>query len=338
MKILITGGAGYIGSHTAVELFSAGHTPVILDNFVNSEPFVIDRIGEIVGARPALYEGDCIDRNFVQEVFAKEQGIGAVIHFAGYKAVGESIQEPLKYYRNNLLSLITVLEAMSAHGCMRIVFSSSATVYGEPDVNPIPETAPRKKAMSPYGATKVMCEDILEDATKSGVGVRAIALRYFNPIGAHPSGKIGELPKGTPNNLVPYLTQAVVGVRPQLTVFGDDYDTEDGTCIRDFIHVVDLAKAHVSAVECITKEGIQPYDVYNVGTGAGTSVRTLIDTFERVNKTQVPHVIGQRREGDIASCYARVEKIAKDMGWHAERTLEDALVDAWRWELECGKK
>lgn len=332
MKILVTGGAGYIGSHTVVELFQAGHTPVIVDSFVNSERFVIDRIEDIVGTRPTLYEGDCTDVNYVGDVFAKEVDIDAVIHFAGHKAVGESVAQPLRYYRNNLVSLITLLEIMQKFGCTRMVFSSSATVYGVPDTNPICETAPRKKAASPYGATKAMCEDIIEDVTKGGVGIRAIALRYFNPVGAHPSGKIGELPKGVPNNLVPYLTQAAAGVREQLTVFGNDYDTPDGTCVRDFIHVMDLARAHVAALAYLQKNETKLYDVYNVGTGIGTSVRALIDAFERVNASSVPYTIGPRRPGDIPVCYASVEKIQHDMHWRAQRTIEDALVDAWRWE------
>ncbi len=332
MKVLVTGGAGYIGSHTVVELFSVGHTPVIVDNFCNSEKWIVDRIEEISGKRPVVYEGDCADKDFVAEVFEKEKDIDAVIHFAGYKAVGESVEKPLEYYRNNLNTLITLLDVMPEHGTDKLVFSSSATVYGEPEQNPILESAPRQKAESPYGATKMMCEDIIEDVTKSKKPVIAISLRYFNPIGAHPSGKIGELPKGVPNNLVPYITQTAVGKREKLTIFGDDYDTKDGTCVRDFIHVVDLAKAHIACLKRMEEGNVPAYDIYNVGTGQGNSVLELVNTFEKVNDMKLKYEVGLRRAGDIKACYAGVDKIENEMGWSAQLSLEDSLKDAWKWE------
>lgn len=338
MKVLVTGGAGYIGSHTVVELFSAGHTPVIVDNFCNSEKWIIDRIEEISGKRPMVYEGDCADSVFLASVFKQEENIEAVIHFAGYKAVGESIENPLKYYRNNLNTLIALLEIMPKFGTEKLVFSSSATVYGESDTNPITETAPRKKAESPYGTTKMMCEDIIEDATKSVTPITAIALRYFNPIGAHTSGRIGELPKGVPNNLVPYITQTASGVREKLTIFGDNYNTPDGTCVRDFIHVVDLAKAHIASLKRLNSEDIPVYDVFNVGTGQGNSVLELVKLFEKVNNLKLSYEIGPRRAGDIVSCYAGVGKIEKEMGWQAEQTLEESLKDSWRWEQQLTKE
>ncbi len=331
MKVLITGGAGYIGSHTAVELAGAGHTPVIMDNLANAERSVLDRIAELISERPVFYEGDCADSALVDAVFEQEGDIAAVIHFAAFKAVGESMTQPLAYYRNNLGALITVLERLGARSPLPFIFSSSATVYGEPDENPIPETAPRKQATSPYGATKAISEDIIADTARTG-GVRAIALRYFNPIGAHESAKIGELPHGVPNNLVPYITQAAAGLREQLTLFGDDYDTRDGTCVRDFIHVVDLARAHIAALDHLTGHPALTYDVFNVGTGEGTTVRELVDRFEAVNGVQVPYAIGPRRPGDIVTCVADPRKINTDMGWHATHTLEDALRDAWRWQ------
>jgi len=338
MKVLVTGGAGYIGSHTVVELVAAGHTPVIVDNFCNSEKWIIDRIQEISGVRPVVYEGDCADVTFLSNVFETEPDIDSVIHFAGYKAVGESVENPLKYYRNNLNTLVTLLEVMHRYGTKKLVFSSSATVYGEPETNPIAETASRKKSESPYGATKAMCEDIIEDVTKSSVPLCAIALRYFNPIGAHPSGRIGELPKGIPNNLVPYITQTASGTRGELTIFGDDYDTPDGTCVRDFIHVVDLAQAHIAALNYLSDKTASLYEVFNVGTGKGTSVRQLIDTFEQVNDLQLPVKVGARRQGDTVTCYASVNKIRETMDWKAERTLEESMRDAWLWERGLNKK
>ncbi len=334
MNILVTGGAGYIGSHTVVELTKAGHVPIILDDFRNSRESVLDGLETILGSRPKTYVGDCTDADFVETVFLAEQ-IDGVIHFAALKAVGESIEKPLLYYRNNIGSLVTVLDATLRHGVKAFVFSSSATVYGEPDSLPIKETDPRKPATSPYGNTKQIGEDILRDTTLASAGsLRSIALRYFNPIGAHESGTIGELPLGIPNNLVPYLTQTAAGLRERLTIFGDDYETADGTCIRDYIHVVDLARAHIAALDHLfSSETDQPaYDVYNVGTGHGTSVAELVETFERETGVKVPHAIGPRRHGDISSCYANADKIRRTLGWSAEIPLSQALTDSWRWQ------
>jgi UDP-glucose 4-epimerase len=330
-KVLVTGGVGYIGSHTVVELISAGFEPVIIDNFSNSEPWILDRIEEITGVKPVLYEGDCTDVDFVDSVFKAEKTIVSVVHFAGFKAVGESVENPLKYYKNNVGSTVAVLEAMARNDVTHFVFSSSATVYGEPDTNPIVETAPRKKALSPYGATKAVCEDVIEDAAKSSQ-LKAVSLRYFNPIGAHASGKIGELPKGVPNNLVPFITQTVAGIREQLTIFGTDYPTPDGSCIRDFIHVVDLARAHIAALRFLETKEDSFYDVFNVGTGKGTSVLELIRSFENANQVTVPHVIGTRRKGDIAEYYADPSKIATVMAWKSEYTIDTSLQDSWRWQ------
>lgn len=334
-SILITGGAGYIGSHTTVALLEAGYTPVIVDNFYNSNPGVLDGIEHISGVRPKLYTGDCANVDLLETIFS-ENTIDGIIHFSALKSVGESLQKPLEYYRNNIGTLLSVLETAQKYDSVRaFVFSSSATVYGEPDTSPIPETANRKPAVSPYGNTKQIGEDIIRDTTLAKGGhLRAISLRYFNPIGAHPSGLIGELPIGAPNNLVPYLTQAVAKKRPPLTVFGNDYPTPDGTCIRDYIHVVDLANAHVATLRHLLDISLDnpPYAVYNVGTGKGTSVQELITTFETVNDLPVPHTIGKRRPGDVISCWADASQIQKDLGWHSTLTLKDALRDAWKWE------
>ncbi|MEK9151125.1 MAG: UDP-glucose 4-epimerase GalE [Patescibacteria group bacterium] len=334
MKTLVTGGAGFIGSHAVVELAQAGHTPVILDNFCNSQESVLDGIEKILGYRPKTYVGDCADPSFLESVFSRES-VDGIIHFTALKSVGESLEKPLLYYRNNIDSLLAILDAALRHNIKALVFSSSAVVYGEPDMLPIPETAPRKQATSPYGNTKQICEDILRDVTQSVHGsLRSLSLRYFNPVGAHTSGLIGELPLGVPNNLVPYLTQTAAGQRERLTIFGGDYPTPDGTCIRDYIHVVDLARAHIAALDHLLSAGDnQPlYDIYNVGTGHGTSVKELVDTFERVTGVLVPQSIGSRRPGDIASCYADPDKIRKELGWRAELTLSQALKDAWKWQ------
>lgn len=335
-KIIVTGGAGYIGSHTVVELLSAGFEPIIIDNFSNSEPWIIDRITNITGVTPKVYVGDCTDSEFVESVFTAEPDISAVIHFAAFKSVGESVQNPLKYYKNNIGSTVTILEAMQAHAIPAFVFSSSATVYGEPEINPIPETEPRRTPFSPYAATKIMCEDIVEDTTKSSA-LKAISLRYFNPVGAHPSGKIGELPKGVPNNLFPYLTQVAAGLREQLVIFGTDYNTIDGSCVRDYIHVVDLARAHVAALRHLALDTTPAYDIFNVGTGKGTSVLELVHTFETVNELQIPHTIGDRRPGDIAEYYGNPKKIAEVMGWKSEFTIEDCVKDSWHWQQSLGQ-
>lgn len=335
-KILVTGGAGFIGSHTVVELFAAGYTPIIIDNFSNSQPWIIDRIKEISGQFPIFYQGDCTDKTFLAEVFKKESDIAGVIHFAAYKAVGESMSKPLDYYSNNLFSLITVLKTMQIFGVKNLVFSSSATVYGEPESCPISETAPRKISPSPYGKTKAIAEDIISDTVFGNKNISAISLRYFNPIGAHPSGLIGELPLGIPNNLVPYVTQAAAGIREKLTVFGNDYPTADGYGVRDFIHVVDLAQAHIATLEYLAKQTTPFYDVFNVGTGTGNSVLEIIETFQKINHTKVPYAIGPRREGDIATCFADASKIKKTMNWEAKKTLEDSLKDAWKWQNSLG--
>ena len=332
MKILITGGAGYIGSHTTVELFNAGHIPIIADNFSNSEKWIIDRIEKITNKRPTVYEGDCTDINFMNSVFEKEKDIDGVIHFVALKAVGESVEKPIPYYKNNINSLLTVLEAMQNHNVQSIVFSSSATVYGEPDTNPLTENSPRKQATNPYGNTKLIAEDILRDLITSGANIKTIPLRYFNPIGAHESHLIGELPSGVPSNLVPYITQTAAGIRDELTIFGDDYNTPDGTCLRDFIHVVDLAKAHIATLEYLEKQTAPFFNVFNVGTGNGTSVMELINTFEKVNNTKVNYTIGPRRIGDVESCWADTTKINKIMNWKSEKSISDAIKDSWEWQ------
>ena len=330
--VLITGGAGYIGSHTAIALLEAGYTPIIVDNLSNSRAESLERIKSITGKDVAFYQGDVTDAAFLSNVFEKEKAIDGVIHFAAYKAVGESVKEPLAYYRNNLGALITLLETMSAHEVIPLVFSSSATVYGDPSINPISELAEIKDAASPYGSTKIIGERIIKDTVQSGRKLAAIALRYFNPVGAHVSGKIGEFPLGVPNNLLPYLTQVAIGKREKLIVYGNDYDTLDGTCVRDYVHVMDLAKAHIAALSHLGEKAVPYYDVFNVGTGKGLSVLEFITAFERVNNVKLNYEIGARREGDIAACFADVQKIERELGWKAELSLDAALRDSWRWE------
>lgn len=336
-KVLVTGGMGYIGSHTVVELLAAEYQPIIVDDLSNSESWVLDRIEEISGERPTFYQGDCTDRDFLREVFTKETDIDSVIHFAAKKSVSESLQNPILYYQNNLGATLSLLEAMQSRGVSQLVFSSSATVYGEPECNPIPETAERKKPTSPYGGTKVMCEDIIDDVVKSS-DLCAVSLRYFNPIGAHASGLIGELPKGVPNNLVPYLTQTAAGWRKTLTIFGEDYDTKDGTCVRDFIHVVDLARAHIAALAHLGSDKVTGYKIFNVGTGVGYTILELVKKFQSVTGAPVTYSIGTRRAGDIVACYADVGKINRELGWTARHTLDEALADAWRWQQQLGSK
>jgi UDP-glucose 4-epimerase len=331
MKILVTGGAGFIGSHTVVELNKAGYKPVVIDNFSNSEKSVINQIEKLIEQPLKTYTGDYQDKKLLKNIFRKEK-IKGVIHFAAYKAVGESVEKPLAYYLNNVAGLVYLLEAMEENNIANLVFSSSCTVYGEPDKLPVSEESSLKPATSPYGATKQMCEVVIQDTAFASKRLKALALRYFNPIGAHPSGLIGELPLGVPANLVPFVTQAAAGIRAKLTVNGNNYPTPDGTCVKDYIHITDLAKAHVKALAYLTKQSQGYYDVFNVGTGKGTSVLKVIKTFEKVNKQKVPYVIGPRRAGDVVTNYAAVAKSAKVLGWKAEKNLDEALRDAWRWQ------
>lgn len=329
LTILLTGATGYIGSHTAAELLDAGHKVVIADNLYNSDRSVIDRLESITGTRPAFYEADVADREVLEAIFEKHS-FDAVIHFAGYKAVGESVQKPAAYYRNNLDTTLTLLETMCRHGCKRIIFSSSATVYGMSDKVPFTESAPTGGCTNPYGWTKFMIERILEDAAAADPQLSAVLLRYFNPIGAHESGMIGEKPNGIPNNLMPYITQVAAGIRDHLSVFGNDYPTPDGTGVRDYIHVVDLAKGHVAALNYSMKH--TGTEVFNLGTGVGYSVLDLVKAFEEANGVKIPYEITARRAGDIATCYAATEKAEKLLHWKAEKSLTDMCRDAWRWQ------
>ncbi|MCE2708510.1 MAG: UDP-glucose 4-epimerase GalE [Bacteroidota bacterium] len=336
-KILITGGAGYIGSHTAVELWNAGLEPIILDDLSNSHAQVLQRLKEITGKSFSFYKGDCNDRVVLDQI-SREHDIAGVIHFAAFKAVGESTIKPLDYYKNNLGSLLVLLEYMRDKGIKDLVFSSSCTVYGQPDQLPVTETTPRKEAESPYGNTKKIGEDILLDYVKSKPGIRIIALRYFNPVGAHPSGKIGELPIGIPQNLVPFITQTAAGIREKLVVFGDDYDTSDGSCIRDYIHVVDLANAHGKALAYLFSQELNFFDVFNVGTGKGNTVLEVIRSFESVTGLKLNYEIGPRRAGDVIKTWADTRKINNVLGWHAKYTLDDCMRDSWRWQQTLTSK
>ncbi len=340
-KILVTGGTGFIGSHTTVELQAAGYEVVIIDNLSNSNADVVDGIEKISGVRPAFEKVDCCDLPALEGVFQKYPGIEGIIHFAASKAVGESVEKPLMYYENNILSLINLLKLMPKYNVKGIIFSSSCTVYGQPDPEnlPVTEEAPIKKAESPYGNTKQINEEIVQDYVKSGAPISAILLRYFNPIGSHPTAIIGELPNGVPANLIPYLTQTAIGIREQLSVFGDDYDTPDGSCIRDFIYVVDLAKAHVCAMERIVNgQNTEPVEIYNVGTGKGVSVFELINTFEKCTGVKLNYKVAPRRTGDIEKVWGNVDKANKVLGWKAVHTLEDALSSAWKWQQELRKR
>lgn len=338
-KILVTGGLGFIGSHTTVELQQAGYEVVIIDNLSNSNIEVLDGIEKITGIRPVFMEGDCTNIDTLHELFKANPGINGIINFAASKAVGESIHKPILYYRNNLNILINLLDLMPVYGVKGFVFSSSCTVYGEPDKNPITEDAPTKKATSPYGATKQMSEDIITDVVKSGAPIKAILLRYFNPIGAHPSAEIGELPNGVPQNLVPYLTQTAIGVRKELSIFGDDYDTPDGSCIRDFINVVDLAKAHVVALERMLEDkSEEKLEVFNIGTGEGVSVLQLLNAFEKATGVKVPHKIVGRREGDIVKIWADPKKANEVLGWKAHESIEDTMLSAWNWQKKLRER
>lgn len=338
-RILVTGGTGYIGSHTVVELQKEGYEVVIVDNLSNSRADVVEQIEAISGIRPAFEEVDCCDYAGMERVFAQYEGIAGIIHFAASKAVGESVEKPLLYYRNNLVSLINLLELMPKYGVKGIIFSSSCTVYGQPDVLPVTEEAPTKKAESPYGNTKQVNEEIIQDFVASGAPVSAILLRYFNPIGAHPSALIGELPNGVPQNLIPFLTQTAIGIREKLSVFGNDYDTPDGSCIRDFIYVVDLAKAHVIAMNRIL-EGKQKSKVetFNVGTGRGLSVLELIHAFEQATGVKLNYQIVGRRAGDIVKVWANPKLANEELGWRSDTPIEEVLRSAWNWQLKLRER
>ncbi len=328
MKILLTGGAGFIGSHTCIELIKAGHEAVIADDLSNSKPAVLERLKELTGKDIPFYNIDVADKEKVDRMFAKE-GFDAVIHFAGFKAVGESVAKPLMYYRNNLDTTLTLLETMAKYNVSNFVFSSSATVYGVPERVPLVEGM-KTGCTNPYGWTKLMIEQILTDAAAADKNLSVVLLRYFNPIGAHPSGRIGEDPTGIPNNLLPYITQVAIGKLPQLGVFGNDYPTHDGTGVRDYIHVVDLAKGHVKAIEYAGKN--KGTEIFNLGTGIGYSVLDIVKAFEKANDIKIPYVIKPRRDGDIAECYADPTKARDVLGWQAEETLENMCKDSWRWQ------
>lgn len=332
-KILVTGGTGYIGSHTTVELIEQGYEVVIIDNLSNSEPFILDRIEKITDTRPKFYEFDLLDQDKLAHFFSENKDVLGVIHFAAAKAVGESVNKPLHYYRNNLVTMINLLEAMREFKVENFVFSSSCTVYGQPDKLPVTERAPVKPAESPYGYTKQVNENILKDTIASGAAIKGIALRYFNPIGAHSSGLIGELPRGVPNNLMPFITQTAYGLRDQLKVFGDDYNTPDGSCIRDYIHVVDLAKAHIVAIErLINEKNKASYEMFNIGTGNGFSVFDVIKSFERSTGVKLDYEVVARRAGDIEQIWADTTIGNSDLGWKAEKNLDEMTRSAWEWE------
>ena len=337
-RILVTGGTGYIGSHTTVELIEEGYDVVICDNLSNSNRGVVDGIEAITGRRPIFVEADCADPVAMRKLMEDYPGIKAIINFAASKAVGESVSKPLLYYRNNLNILINLLELMPEFGIRGFVFSSSCTVYGEPDRNPVDETSPIKAATSPYGNTKQISEEIITDYIRSGAGIKSIILRYFNPVGAHPSALIGELPNGVPQNLIPYLTQTAIGIRPELSVFGNDYDTPDGTCIRDYIYVVDLAKAHVKAMERVLDTDSDKLEVFNVGTGRGVSTKEIVDAFEKATGVKVNWTYAPRRAGDIEKVWADPKKANEVLGWKAETSLEDTLKSAWNWQVKLRER
>lgn len=335
-KILVTGGAGYIGSHTVVELIEAGFDPIIVDNYSNSNPTVIENLEKLCQQKISNYNIDCTDEQALSEVFSKHTIFG-VIHFAAYKAVGESVEQPLKYYENNIGSLVSLLKVMERFKVDNLVFSSSCTVYGQPDSLPVSENAAIVQANSPYGYTKQVCENILIDCIHANKSFSAVLLRYFNPIGAHSSALIGELPIGIPNNLVPFITQTGAGWRESLTVFGDDYNTPDGTCIRDYIHVVDLAKAHVKAIEWMEKSD-EKIGVFNIGTGTGISVLEAIHAFEKKSNTKLNYKIGPRRPGDVEQIWASSQKAEDTLHWKAQYSIEDAMEHAWKWQLTLKKQ
>ncbi len=334
--ILVTGGTGFIGSHTTVELIEAGYNVVIVDNLSNSKIEVLDGIEKITGVRPAFKEVDLRDMAATEAVFAKYPNIEGIIHFAASKAVGESVQKPLLYYRNNVVSLVNLLELMPKYNVKGIIFSSSCTVYGQPKLEnlPVKEDCPHQKATSPYGNTKEINEQIITDYIHSGANIKSIVLRYFNPIGAHPSAEIGELPNGVPNNLIPYVTQTAMGIRKELTIFGNDYNTPDGTCIRDYIYVVDLAKAHVCAMARVLDQETEPLEFFNIGTGKGNSTLEIVNTFEKATGVKLNWKFGPRREGDIEEIFGNVEKANNVLGWKAEAKLDDVLRSAWKWQVK----
>lgn len=332
MKILVTGGTGYIGSHTVVELQQAGYEVVIIDNLENSQLFVVDQIAQITGKRPLFEQVDIRDLQALESVFKTYTDIAALVHFAAYKAVGESVAQPLKYYQNNIGGTANLLHLMHQYHINDLVFSSSCTVYGDVSNPPVDEETPVVKANSPYGNTKKIGEEMILDQCKAS-SLRVVSLRYFNPVGAHDSALIGELPIGVPNNLVPFITQTAIGKRDKLTVFGDDYPTPDGTCIRDYIHVVDLAKAHVAAIRLLAKQQSgTPFHVYNIGTGKGHSVMEVIHSFEKVSGQPLRYEIGPRRAGDVVQIYGRCDKALKELHWKAERDLDNCMLTAWNWE------
>lgn len=334
---MVTGGAGFIGSHTVVLLIEQGFNPVIVDDFRNSEKRVLKGIEEITGQIPVVHEVDVVDKEAMHAIF-QQYNFEGVIHFAAYKAVGESVQKPLMYYRNNLVSLMNCIELCEEFEVKNFVFSSSCTVYGEPDDILVNENTPIKPANSPYGQTKQVSEQILKDAIDSKNGLRVLCLRYFNPIGAHESSAIGELPIGVPNNLVPYVTQTAIGKLEQLTVFGDDYQTPDGSCIRDYIHVMDLAEAHIHGMKWLSRQKDDTYEILNAGTGVGVSVLEIIHTFEKVTGTALNWKIGPRREGDVSQIYADPKRAFDLLGWKTKRSIEESLKDAWNWEQKLANE
>ncbi len=330
MNILLTGGAGFIGSHTLVELLAAGHRAVVVDNLSNSSPEALERVRRIAGASAPLRRADIRDRAALDAVLDRDGPFDACIHFAGLKAVGESVRKPLEYYENNMGGTFSLLRSMREHGCRSIIFSSSATVYGDPARVPITEDCPKGRCTNPYGQTKSMLEEVLADVQRADPRWSVVLLRYFNPIGAHPSGLMGEDPAGIPNNLMPYITQTAIGKRPELGIFGDDYPTPDGTGVRDYIHVVDLARAHVAALGAVERgPGLS---VYNIGTGQGYSVLDVVRAFERATGARVPYSIKPRRPGDVAACWCDPSKALRELGWRAEHSLEDMCRDSWRWQ------
>ena len=337
--ILVTGGTGFIGSHTTVELIEAGYKVVIVDDLSNSKIEVLDGIEKITGVRPAFEKVDLRDKEATENVFKKYPEIEGIIHFAASKAVGESVQKPLLYYRNNIVSLVNLLELMPQYGVKGIIFSSSCTVYGQPKPEnlPVTEDCPHQKATSPYGNTKEINEQIIADYIHSGAAIKSVILRYFNPIGAHPSAEIGELPNGVPNNLIPFVTQTAMGIRKELTIFGNDYNTPDGTCIRDYIYVVDLAKAHVAAMQHKHNKDTDAVEYFNIGTGNGNSTLEIVETFEKATGVKLNWKYGPRREGDIEKIWGNVDKANKVLGWKAEAKLEDVLRSAWKWQEKLRK-